>query len=79
MKVRVKLHGTLSRRFPDYEPEQSMEVEIPREGTIKDLLAILEIAETMRPVVVLEGRVLKPDDRMPFDSCVSIFEPIHGG
>jgi sulfur carrier protein ThiS len=79
MKVRVKLHGTLSRRFPNYEPEQGMEVEIPREGTIKDLLAILEIAETMRPVVVLEGRVLKPDDRMPFDSCVSIFEPIHGG
>jgi len=56
-----------------------MEVEIPEEGTIKDLLAILEIAESMRPVVVLEGRVLKPDDRIPFGSCVSIFEPIHGG
>jgi len=79
MKVRVKLHGTLSRRFPNYEPGQGMEVEIPEEGTIKDLLAILEIAESMRPVVVLERRVLKPDERMPFGSCVSIFEPIHGG
>ncbi len=79
MKLRVRLHGTLSRGFPNYEPEQGMEVEIPERGTVKDLLAILAIPESIRPVVVLERRVLKPDDRMSVGSCVSIFEPIHGG
>jgi sulfur carrier protein ThiS len=79
MKLRVKLQGTLCRRFPDYEPGESMEVEIPEGGTVKDLLSILEIPEKMRPVVVLEGRVLDRDDRMSFGSCVSVFQPIHGG
>lgn len=79
MKLRVRLHGTLSRGFPNYEPEKGMEVEIPERGTVKDLLAILAIPESIRPVVVLKGRVLKPDDRMSVGSCVSIFEPIHGG
>jgi sulfur carrier protein ThiS len=79
MKLKVKLHGTLCRRFPNYEPGQSMEVEIHEGVKIKDLFAILEIAAEMRPVAVLEGRVLKPDDRIPSGSCVSIFEPIHGG
>jgi sulfur carrier protein ThiS len=79
MKLRVKLHGTLCRRFPDYEPGESMEVEIPEGGTVKDLLDILKITEEMRPVVVLEGRVLDRNDRMSFGSCVSIFQPIHGG
>jgi sulfur carrier protein ThiS len=79
MKLRVKLHGTLCRRFPDYEPGQSVEVEIPEGGTVKDLLNILKITEEMRPVVVLEGRVLDRNDRMSFGSCVSVFQPIHGG
>jgi sulfur carrier protein ThiS len=79
MKVTVKLHGTLCRRFPGYDQAQGIRVEIQEEGRIKDLLAILEIPEAMRPVVVLEGRVLKTDDRVPFGSCVAVFEPIHGG
>ena len=79
MKLRVKLHGTLCRRFPDYDPQESMEVEIPEGGTVKDLLDILKIPEEMRPVVVLGGRVLDRNDRMSFGSCVSVFQPIHGG
>ena len=79
MKVRVALHGTLSRRFRDYEPTQGMEVEIPAGGTVKDLLAILDIPEAMRPVIVLEGRVLKGDEAIPLGSHVSLFQPIHGG
>ena len=29
MKVRVKLFGTLPQRYPDYNPEHGLEVEIP--------------------------------------------------
>jgi sulfur carrier protein ThiS len=79
MKVRVALHGTLSKSFRDYEPAKGMEVEIPARGTVKDLLAILEIPEALRPVVVLEGRVLKEDEEIPSGSHVSLFQPIHGG
>jgi sulfur carrier protein ThiS len=56
-----------------------MEVEIPARGTVKDLLAILEIPEALRPVIVLEGRVLKEDEEIPSGSHVSLFQPIHGG
>jgi sulfur carrier protein ThiS len=79
MKVTVKLHGTLCRRFPNYDQAKGIEVEIKEGGMIKDLLVILEIPESMKPVVVLEGRVLKTDERVPFGSCVAVFEPIHGG
>jgi sulfur carrier protein ThiS len=56
-----------------------VDLEVPEEGTVKDLLAMLNIPEKTRPIVVLEGRILKGDDRMRGGSCVSVFEPIHGG
>ena len=79
MKMYVRLHGTLSRRFPEYEPAQGMQVDLPAGGTVNDLLAILEIPDAMRPVIVLEGRVLKGDEEIPLGSRVSLFQPIHGG
>lgn len=79
MKARVKLFGTLSQGFPGYQHSQGMEVEIPEGATAKDLLALLEISESRGATVIVEGRVLKADDKMPHGVPVSILQAIGGG
>jgi molybdopterin synthase sulfur carrier subunit len=77
MNVQVKLYGTL--RFPGYQPSQGIEVEIPDGTTVKDLLALLEISESQRAVVIVEGRILKADDEIRPGVPVSVLQAIHGG
>jgi sulfur carrier protein ThiS len=79
MKVKVSLFGTLSQNFPDYQPSQGIEIEIPEGATVKDLLALLEISEARGAVVIAEGRVLKADDRLQCGVLVSIMQAIGGG
>jgi molybdopterin synthase sulfur carrier subunit len=79
MNVQVKLYGTLSQRFPGYQPSQGIEVEIPDGTTVKGLLALLEISESQRAVVIVEGRILKADDEIPGRVPVSVLQAIQGG
>jgi molybdopterin synthase sulfur carrier subunit len=79
MKVRVKLYGTLRERFPSYQPSQGMEIELPEGATVKDLLALLEISESLRAVVIAEGRVLKTHDRIQRGVPVDVMQAIGGG
>ncbi len=79
MKVRVKLYGTLSQRFPGYQHSQGIEVEIPEGATVQDLLALLEISESQGAVVIMEGRVLRADDQMRRGVPVGVFQSIRGG
>jgi sulfur carrier protein ThiS len=79
MKVRVKLYGTLSQRFPGYQHSQGLEVDIPDGATVKDLLALLEISESRGAVVIAEGRILKADDKIRRGVPVNIVQSIYGG
>jgi sulfur carrier protein ThiS len=79
MKVTVKLYGTYSQRFPSYRHSQGMEVEIPDGATVNDLLAHLEISESQGAVVIMEGRVLKADDKMRCGVQINVLQAIHGG
>jgi len=79
MKVKVKLYGTLSQRFPGYQHSQGIEVEIPDGAMVKDLLALLEISESQGAVVIMEGRVLKADDKMQCGAPVNVLQSIQGG
>jgi sulfur carrier protein ThiS len=56
-----------------------MEVEVPDGATVKDLLALLEISESRRAVVIAEGRILKADDKMQPGVPVSVLQVIGGG
>jgi sulfur carrier protein ThiS len=56
-----------------------MEVEVPDGATVKHLLALLEISESRRPVVIAEGRILKADDRMQPGVPVNVLQVIGGG
>lgn len=79
MKVRVKLYGTLSQRFPGYQHSQGIEVEIPDGARVKDLLALLEISGSQGAVVIMEGRILKADDTMPGGVPVHVLQSLSGG
>ena len=79
MKVKVKLYGTLSQRFPDYQPSQGIEVEIPDGATAKDLVTHLGIPESQGAAVVVEGRILKADDEIRRGVPVIILQAIGGG
>jgi sulfur carrier protein ThiS len=79
MNVQVKLYGTLGQRFPGYQPSHGIEVEIPDGTTVRDLLALLDISESQRAVVIVEGRILKADDEIPCGVPVSVLQAIQGG
>ena len=79
MKARVRLYGTLRKRFPGYVHDRGMEVELPEGGTAKDLMALLGISESEGAVVAMEGRILKGGDEMQGGAAVNVFQTIHGG
>jgi len=79
MKVKVNLYGTLSQQVPGYQHSKGIEVELRDGATVKDLLVVLEISESRRAVVVMEGRILKPDDTVQAGAHVKVFQSIHGG
>ena len=79
MKVRVSLFGTLGQEFPEYQPSQGMEVELPEGATVADLLARLGLPESRGPVVIAGGRVLKAEERLQRGVAVNIMQAIGGG
>lgn len=79
MKLKVRLFGTLSQKFPDYRPLTGIEIEIPDGATVKDLLAHLKISEARGAAVIANGRVLHADDKMEDGSSLDIFQSISGG
>lgn len=79
MKVRVKLFGTLSQRFPGYRHQHGIEVEIPDGAKVKDLIALLEIGDLKGVSVIMEGRILKADDTVQRGIPVSVLQVVRGG
>ena len=79
MKVKVKLFGTLGKRFPGYHHEQGMDVEIPDGARVKDLLAHLDISPSQGGIVSVDTRLMKPNDKLQNGALVNIFQPVFGG
>jgi sulfur carrier protein ThiS len=79
MKVKIRLFGTLRQRFPEYRHSEGLEVEIPDRATVKNLLALLEIPESRGTVAIMEGRILKADDKIRDGVTVNILQSIYGG
>jgi sulfur carrier protein ThiS len=79
MKVRVNLYGTLSARIPGYRQSQGIEIELPEGATVNDLLALLEISESQKAVVAIDGRIRKTSGKIPCGASAQVLQPIHGG
>ena len=79
MRVRVGIFGTFRQRFPNYQPAQGMEVDLPEAATVRDLLKILDLSESQEAVVIAEGRVLGADDKLQPGVPVNVMQTIGGG
>ena len=79
MKIRIKLFGTLPQRYPDYDPKQGLEVEIPEGAKVKDLLARLDISASDGGLVAVDNRVVQHDDELKDGVSVRIFQRAFGG
>ena len=79
MNVRVKLFGTLPQRYPDYDPEDGLEVEIPDGARVKDLLAYLELFSSDGGVAAIDNVVVNAEDKLKEGVCVRIFQSAFGG
>lgn len=79
MGVRVKLFGLLPGRFPGYDSEQGLEIELPKGGRVNDLLIHLEISQVRKVVVTMGGLALKRDSELKDGSIVYVFQGIAGG
>ncbi len=79
MNVWVKLFGTLPQRYPEYDPEDGLEVEIPDGAKIKDLLAYLELSSSDGGVVAIDNLVVNVEEKLKEGVCVRIFQRAFGG
>ncbi len=79
MNVRVKLFGLLPRRFPGYDSEKGMEVDLPQGARVKDLLARLGISTEEGGIVAMNGLVQKAEAELRDGSVLHVFHPIVGG
>jgi sulfur carrier protein ThiS len=79
MKVKVKLYGTLSQRFPGYKRSDGLEFEMPDGAKVKDLLTLLHISKPKEALVIMDGRVLNADDPVQSGVPVNVLQAIQGG
>ena len=79
MKVKVRLFGTLGKQFPDHDPLNGFEIEIPEDANVADLLDQLEIPKSKVGPVSVEGHLIKADKILKPGDFVRIYRPIFGG
>lgn len=79
MKIRVNLYGTLSQKVPGYRHSQGIEVEVAEGATINDLLELLEIEQSQKAIVTIDGHIYKADEIIPQGARARVFQPLHGG
>jgi sulfur carrier protein ThiS len=79
MKVKVRLFGTLGKKFPDHDPLNGFEVEIPKDAKVGDLLEQLEIPKSKIGLVSVQGRLVKAGKTLKQGDFIRIYRPIFGG
>lgn len=79
MKLLVKLYGSLSFAFENYDPANGLIVEIPDGASINDLLVYLKIAKFRVGMVLIGRRSIKKEEKLYEGATVRIFQPVFGG
>ena len=79
MKVRVRLFGTLRKRFTNYNHLQGFEVELPDGSRIDDLIDHLDIPTSKLGIVSVDGKIVNAHKMLKDEDSVSIFQPVFGG
>ncbi len=79
MRVSVKLFASLPRHVPGSRPGVPLEVELPDDAAIADLLGGIGLPAAEVKVVFVNGRARPLEWRLQPGDQVGIFPPIGGG
>lgn len=79
LKVRVKLYGTLSKFFTDYDPATGIDLEIPDGTRVRDVSKLVNVSEESIGLVTIKGKIVKADAIITEGDEVKFFQPIAGG
>ena len=79
MELNVKLYGTLSRPFDDYDHDGGLGVSMAQGASIQDLLVHLNLNPEGIGMVFMDGGPVKMDTRVKEGARIKIFQPIFGG
>ena len=79
LRLTVKLYGTLSRSFDEYDHLSGLEVNIPEEASIHDLLVYLNLSPERLGMISMDGRLLNKKSQLKDGAQIKIFQPISGG
>jgi sulfur carrier protein ThiS len=79
MNVVVRFVGKLGQGLPLYDQQKGLPVEIPDGARVKDLIDHLRMPRSQSWMVVLDGRILKPDAVLMHDVCLYVVPAVFGG
>jgi sulfur carrier protein ThiS len=79
MQVTVKLFGTLSRQMDDYNHKKGLMIELPKGAQVSELIKTLGLESARIGMVCINNQKVKPEDILPTDAEVSVYQPICGG
>lgn len=77
--VNVKLFGTLPKRFAGYDKESGLTITLGPDAKVADLTRRLNISGADAGVVAMDGRVVKPGQRLKDGASLQVFQRLYGG
>ena len=79
MKVEIQLFGVLGKKLPEFGSPEGVEIELPDESSVGDLLKYLKIPEDWGVAVAMDSRLLKYEDPMRDGAEIRLLQTVHGG
>lgn len=79
MKISVKLLANYRKRLPEGTPGNRVEIEIPAGVEVSEVLAEFNVPADSESVVLVNGRVPEPGQKLQQGDAVCAFPAIAGG
>ncbi len=79
MNLNIKLYGTLSRSFDEYDHMSGLDIVLPEESSIEDLLFFLGILPKRIGMILMNGKPVQKDTLIKDEAQIKILQPIAGG
>jgi len=79
LKVKVKLFGTLGQEIPGYDSLKGLDVDIPVDARVKDLLGHLNIPKEKGFLVTMDNTIAKQTDKLVNEATIQILQALAGG
>jgi len=79
MRIKVKVHGTLMKYLPNYDHGTGVDLELPANSIVGEVIKKLGIPEAKVSIVSVNGRLAKAEDRLKQNDVVKVFQHIFGG